>query len=300
MRTNFIKQLIEEARINDRIFLIVGDLGYHVVEPFAVEFPDRFLNIGIAEQNMAGVAAGLAMSGYNVYIYSIGNFPTLRCLEQIRNDIAYHKANVKVVAVGAGYAYGALGATHQATEDIGALRVIPNIVVATPGDPIEAKIITKISSLYDGPMYIRLGKAGEKIVHRTEAIKMTIGDIVPVKVDGDNKTAVLACGNILDAARTQIENEDLPYNLYSVPFVKPINIEHLIEIVKLHSEGIITIEEHQKSCGMSSALVEILNDLYSEGKIATYPKLRRIAIPDEFVEVVGNQTYLRKVEQLNL
>jgi transketolase len=129
---------------------------------------------------------------------------------------------------------------------------------------------------------------------------MTIGDIVPVKVDGDNKTAVLACGNILDAARTQIENEDLPYNLYSVPFVKPINIEHLIEIVKLHSEGIITIEEHQKSCGMSSALVEILNDLYSEGKIATYPKLRRIAIPDEFVEVVGNQTYLRKVEQLNL
>lgn len=113
MRTNFINQLIEEARRNEKIFLLVGDLGYHVIEPFAEEFPDRFLNVGIAEQNMAGIAAGLAMTGYNVYFYSIGNFPTIRCLEQIRNDIAYHQANVKVVSVGAGYAYGSLGATHQ-------------------------------------------------------------------------------------------------------------------------------------------------------------------------------------------
>ena len=102
MRTAFINQLLEEARHNERVFLLVGDLGYHVIEPFATEFPDRFMNVGIAEQNMAGVAAGLAMTGYNVYIYSIGNFPTLRCFEQIRNDIAYHKANVKVVSVGAG------------------------------------------------------------------------------------------------------------------------------------------------------------------------------------------------------
>lgn len=100
MRTNFINQLIEEARRNEKIFLLVGDLGYHVIEPFAEEFPDRFLNVGIAEQNMAGIAAGLAMTGYNVYFYSIGNFPTIRCLEQIRNDIAYHQANVKVVSVG--------------------------------------------------------------------------------------------------------------------------------------------------------------------------------------------------------
>ena len=107
MRTAFIDQLIKEARVNDKIFLLVGDLGYNVVEPFAKEFPDRFQNVGIAEQNMAGLAAGLAMTGYNVYFYSIGNFPTLRCIEQIRNDICYHHANVKVVAVGGGYAYGA-------------------------------------------------------------------------------------------------------------------------------------------------------------------------------------------------
>lgn len=300
MRTNFINQLIEEARRNEKIFLLVGDLGYHVIEPFAEKFPDRFLNVGIAEQNMAGIAAGLAMTGYNVYFYSIGNFPTIRCLEQIRNDIAYHQANVKVVSVGAGYAYGSLGATHQATEEIGALRVLPNMVVATPGDPLEARAITKISASYDGPMYIRLGKAGEKTVHSEDSIDLKIGDICSVITREGNQTAVFACGNILDAALHQINEENLNYDLYSVPFVKPINKEQLINIVKTHPAGLITIEEHQKSCGMGSAIVEILNDLYYEGNIEVYPKVKRIAIPDEFADVVGTQVFLREHEGLKL
>lgn len=300
MRTNFINQLIEEARRNEKIFLLVGDLGYHVIEPFAEEFPDRFLNVGIAEQNMAGIAAGLAMTGYNVYFYSIGNFPTIRCLEQIRNDIAYHQANVKVVSVGAGYAYGSLGATHQATEEIGSLRVLPNMVVATPGDPLEARAITKISASYDGPMYIRLGKAGEKTVHSEDSIDLKIGDICSVITREGNQTAVFACGNILDAALHQINEENLNYDLYSVPFVKPINKEQLINIVKTHPAGLITIEEHQKSCGMGSAIVEILNDLYYEGNIEVYPKVKRIAIPDEFADVVGTQVFLREHEGLKL
>ena len=300
MRTNFINQLIEEARRNEKIFLLVGDLGYHVIEPFAEEFPDRFLNVGIAEQNMAGIAAGLAMTGYNVYFYSIGNFPTIRCLEQIRNDIAYHQANVKVVSVGAGYAYGSLGATHQATEEIGALRVLPNMVVATPGDPLEARAITKISASYDGPMYIRLGKAGEKTVHSEDSIDLKIGDICSVITREGNQTAVFACGNILDAALHQINEENLNYDLYSVPFVKPINKEQLINIVKTHPTGLITIEEHQSSCGMGSAIVEVLNDLYYEGDIEVYPKVKRIAIPDEFADVVGTQVFLREHEGLKL
>lgn len=300
MRTNFINQLIEEARHNDKIFLLVGDLGYHVIEPFAEEFPDRFLNVGIAEQNMAGVAAGLAMTGYNVYFYSIGNFPTIRCLEQIRNDIAYHNANVKVVSVGAGYAYGSLGATHQATEEIGCLRVMPNMVVATPGDPLEARAITKLSASYEGPMYIRLGKAGEKKVHQEESLNLKVGDICDVKYSAQNKTAVLACGSILDSVNHQIEDNQLPYNLYSVPFVKPMNIEQLKQIVEQHPDGIITIEEHQKSCGMGSAVVEIVNDLYANGQLNSYPKIKRIAIPDEFVGVVGTQVFLREYEKLKL
>ena len=300
MRTSFINQLLKEARHNERVFLLVGDLGYSVVEPFAREFPDRFMNVGIAEQNMAGVAAGLAMTGYNVYIYSIGNFPTLRCYEQIRNDIAYHKANVKVVAVGAGYAYGSLGATHQATEEIGALRTLPNMVVCTPGDPIEARAIATLSANYEGPMYIRLGKAGEKVAHAEDKLDLQIGDIVPVMQKDGNEKAVIACGNILASAKLQIESEQLPYDLYSVPFVKPLNKQCMQDIVARYPDGLITIEEHQRSCGMGSAIVEQLNDMFAVGEIANYPKVLRIAIPDEFVGVVGNQNYLREVEGLKL
>lgn len=298
MRTNFINQLVEEARQNDKIFLVVGDLGYHVIEPFAQEFPDRFLNVGIAEQNMAGVAAGLAMSGYVVYFYSIGNFPTLRCLEQIRNDVAYHNLNVRAVAVGAGYAYGSLGATHQATEEIGCLRSIPNMVVATPGDPLEARAITKLSTTYEGPMYIRLGKAGEKVVHEDE-FDLHIGDILPLKENG-NKTAVICCGSILDVARHQIEDNNLPYDLYSVPFVKPMNREQLLKVVEKHPEGLIVMEEHQASCGVGSAIVEQLSDMYAEGVLKVFPKVVRKAIKDEFADVVGTQPYLREVQGLLL
>ena len=262
--------------------------------------PERFLNAGIAEQNMAGVAAGLAMTGYNVYIYSIGNFPTLRCLEQIRNDIAYHKANVKIVSVGAGYAYGSLGATHQPTEEIGALRAIPNMVVATPGDPVEARAIAKFSAQYDGPMYIRLGKAGEKIAHTEESLTVKAGDILPVALRSGNKKAVLACGNIMAAAKTQIEEQALPYDLYSVPFVKPLNKQQLKTIVENHPEGLITIEEHQASTGVGSAVVEQVNDMYAAGELKAYPVIKRVAIPDEFAPVVGTQTYLREYENLRI
>ena len=300
MRTSFINQLLEEAKTNKKIFLVIGDLGYHVVEPFMEAIPDRFLNAGIAEQNMAGVAAGLAMTGYNVYIYSIGNFPTLRCLEQIRNDIAYHKANVKIVSVGAGYAYGSLGATHQPTEEMGALRAIPNMIVATPGDPVEARAIAKFSAEYDGPMYIRLGKAGEKVAHAEENLFVKAGDILPVDLKNGNKKAVLACGNIMAAAKAQIVEKDLPYDLYSVPFVKPINHDQLKAIVEKYPDGLITLEEHQLSCGMGSAVVEQVNDLFSKGKVSTYPKIQRIAIPDEFAPIVGTQDYLRDFEGLKL
>lgn len=300
MRTSFINQLLEEAKTNKKIFLVIGDLGYHVVEPFMEAIPERFLNAGIAEQNMAGVAAGLAMTGYNVYIYSIGNFPTLRCLEQIRNDIAYHKANVKIVSVGAGYAYGSLGATHQPTEEIGALRAIPNMIVATPGDPVEARAIAKFSAEYDGPMYIRLGKAGEKVAHTEESLTVKAGDILPVMLKDGNKKAVLACGNIMAAAKAQIEEKCLPYDLYSVSFVKPLSKDQLKAIVEKHPDGLITIEEHQASTGMGSAVVEQVNDLYAMGELATYPIIKRVAIPDEFTPVVGTQTYLREYEGLKI
>ena len=195
MRTAFINQLIKEAKTNGEIFLLVGDLGFNVVEPFAELFPDRFLNAGVAEQNMAGMAAGLAMEGYCVYIYSIGNFPTLRCMEQIRYDICYHHLNVKIVAVGGGYAYGSLGASHHATEELGMLRTIPNMIVCAPGDPAEARAITSFTVRHKGPCYIRLGKAGEPPVHADPVLSLSPGHILEIRKG--EKTAVFSTGSML-------------------------------------------------------------------------------------------------------
>ena len=289
MRTAFIDQLITEARKNDRIFLLVGDLGYNVIEPFANEFPNRFRNVGIAEQNMAGVAAGLAMSGFNVYFYSIGNFPTLRCIEQIRNDIAYHHANVKVVAVGGGYAYGDLGATHHATETIGMIRTIPNMVVCSPSDPIEARALTTLSSAYEGPMYIQLGKAGEKIIHNNE-LKLKVGDIIPYRVN-KKEEAMIVTGSISSSIVVSEEVEEK--DIFTLPFVKPINREQLIKIANSYSK-ISIVEEHQRSGGIGSALLEQINDLFYCGDVKQFPKVHRIAIDDYFQDVSGSQMYLRK------
>lgn len=298
MRTAFIQQLIKEAETNERIFLIVGDLGYSVVEPFRDKFPERFLNAGIAEQNMAGMAAGLAKEGYNVYIYSIANFPTLRCMEQIRYDIAYHNLNVKIVSVGAGYAYASLGVSHHATEDIGMMRTIPNMVVCSPGDPVEAQIITAISSNYEGPMYLRLGKAGEQIVHNQPIGNVCIGDIVPVIIKQQHQ-AIIASGAILAYAANMVEEMNWDVDLYSVPFVKPINQRQLLQLADYHQE-IIIIEEHQKSCGVGSAVIEQLSDLFSSGKLETMSKIHRIAIDDKFYHVAGNQQELREMAGLKL
>lgn len=297
MRTAFINQLVEEAKKNPKIFLLVGDLGFNVVEPFAQQFPERFINVGIAEQNMAGIAAGLALEGYCVYIYSIGNFPTLRCMEQIRYDICYHNLNVKIVAVGGGYAYGSLGASHHATEELGMLRTIPNLVVCSPGDPIETKVITEFSAQNDGPCYIRIGKAGEPSVHSNLISAINKGSILKIKQNGP--IAVFSTGAMLKYVVDFIEQNNIKASIYSFPFVKPINIEMLKNIVESHKK-IITTEEHQSNCGFGSAIIEIVSDLFEAGDIDSFPKIRRIAIPDRFYSIAGSQDYLRKIAGIEL
>jgi transketolase len=291
MRTAFIQQLIEEATTNENIFLLVGDLGYSVVEPFAQLFPDRFLNVGIAEQNMTGVAAGLAKEGYNVFTYSIGNFPTLRCMEQIRYDVCYHNLSVKIVAVGGGYAYGPLGVSHHTTEDIGMLRTIPNLLVCAPGDPIETKMITSYLSNNNNPGYLRLGKAGEPIVHATNT-QLTFGKIFLLK-EGTNDTAILTTGGMLHYAAEQLTKNNEAHSLYSVPVIKPLDKQSLLQIA-LKFKNIITLEEHQKSGGFGSAILEALNELRNEQLLNSMPLVKIVAIPDEFIGYAGSQNFLRK------
>ena len=298
MRTTFINQLVEEARQNERIFLLVGDLGFHVVEPFAEAFPERFLNVGICEQNMAGIAGGLAMNGWIVYCYSIGNFPTLRCIEQIRNDIVYYNSNVRIVSVGAGYAYGSQGVSHQATEDVAMLRSLPNMVVCSPSDPVETKMLVHLSVTHQGPMYIRLGKAGEQVFHPQEIQDYHIGDLLPI-LDKGSETLVLTSGSILARVMESVETKHLDYDVFTVPVIKPLNQAYLCHLAEQHAQ-IIIVEENQKSAGIGSAIIEVLSDAYNNGLLKTYPKIRRIAINDEFLEVAGSQRYLQQTAGLIL
>jgi transketolase len=290
MRTAFINQLIEEARKNDKIFLVVGDLGYSVVEPFAQEFPNRFLNAGIAEQNMLGLAAGLSMEGYNVFVYSIGNFPTLRCMEQIRYDVCYHNLNVKIIAVGGGFAYGPLGPSHHATEELGMLRILPNLAVTSPGDPLETRRITTLLSSHNGPAYLRIGKAGEKKVHESE-ISLNWGEIIEV-INGD-ETAIFATGSILNYCKNYINTNNLKWGLYSIPFIKPIDLKQLAQVY-LKYKKFISFEEHQKIGGIGSLLLESANYLKNKNFITRFPDIEIRAIEDMFFSKAGSQEYIRE------
>lgn len=298
MRTTFINQLVEEARQNERIFLLVGDLGFHVVEPFAEAFPERFLNVGICEQNMAGIAGGLAMNGWIVYCYSIGNFPTLRCIEQIRNDIVYYNSNVRIVSVGAGYAYGSQGVSHQATEDVAMLRSLPNMVVCSPSDPVETKMLVHLSVTHQGPMYIRLGKAGEQVFHPQEILSYHLGDLLPI-INKGAETLVLTSGSILARVMESVETKALNYDVWTIPVVKPLNAIQLCQLAE-NRRQIIIVEENQKSAGIGSAIIEILSDAFNSGALSRYPKVNRIAINDEFLEVAGSQRYLQQTAGLIL
>lgn len=298
MRTTFINQLVEEARTNERIFLLVGDLGYNVVEPFAKAYPERFINVGICEQNMAGIAAGLAMNGWIVYCYSIGNFPTLRCIEQIRNDIVYYNNNVRVVSVGAGYAYGSQGVSHQATEDVAMLRSLPNMTVCSPSDPIETKMLVHLSTTHQGPMYIRLGKAGEQVFHQQDIQSYHLGDLLPI-INKGSETLVLTSGSILARVMESIKAKALNYDVFTVPVIKPLNQAYLCHLAEQRNQ-IIVVEENQKSGGIGSAIIEILSDAYNNGTLKVYPRIHRIAINDEFLDIAGSQRYLQSAAGLIL
>lgn len=299
MRNTFIKTLTELAETNPDIFLICGDLGYSVLEVFADKFPDRFLNVGIAEQNMMGVATGLSMEGYNVFTYSIGNFPTLRCMEQIRYDVCYHAANVKVVAVGGGYAYGPLGVSHHTTEELGMLRTIPNLQVTAPGDPSEVAAVTKYFGSYTGPGYIRLNKTGEQIIHKNPLTIDAPKALSVIQSTAKTKTAICATGDMVGYAHRYITDKSLNVDLYSFPFVSPIDAAVVKSVAESYDE-IIVLEEHQLNGGFGSAILETLNDLREVDSIKSSPKVKRIGINNQFIGYAGTQDYLRSASGLVL
>ena len=284
MRTAFIKTLEKIASEDDSIFLIVGDLGFGVTNNFSENLPKQFLNSGIAEQNMIGIAAGMALTGKTVITYSIANFPTLRPYEQIRNDVCYHNANVKIVAVGGGFCYGALGPTHFATEDLAVMRSLPNITVLAPGDPWEASAATEAMLKHKGPVYLRLGRAGEPFVHSND-IEFKIGKAIKIK-EGNDITIFAIGGMVYNSMKAAelLEKKGISVRLISIGSLKPLDEDCIIESAK-HTKAIVTVEEHSLIGGLGSAVAEVL----CESRLNV--PFKRLGIPSEFPDRVGDQEW---------
>lgn len=292
MRSTFVNTLIRLAKDNKKIELLTGDLGFGVLKPYWEYLPEQFTNVGIAEQNMTSLAAGMALSGKIVFTYSIGNFPTLRCLEQIRNDCAYHKANVKIVCVGGGLAYGSLGMSHHATEDIAIMRALPEVIVMCPGDLVEAEEATKAIARVNGTCYLRLGRGGEKRIH-DKIENFEIGKAIKIQESEKStskKIALFSTGAILDevsAACKKLEEKNINVIQYSFPTVKPIDTRVIRECAE-KVDWIVTLEEHNLTGGFGSAVAEVLSGLNVKAK------LERIGIEDCYCTQVGDQEYLRE------
>ncbi len=281
MRTTFIKALLECAAADERIWLLCGDLGYSVLEPFIQQYPQRFINVGVAEQNMTGIAGGLAMTGRKVVCYSIGNFTTLRCYEQIRNDVCYHNGDVKVVSVGGGLAYGSQGYTHHAVEDLAVMRALPNMTVLAPGDPVEVDFVTRWMMRHDGPCYLRLGKAGEPKLHAADA-SFAPGKIVAMRPGKD--LLLLSTGGMLPTAlqvADALAAAGVAAAVASCPFVKPLDTAWLAQQAARYP-WIATLEEHSRFGGLADAV---------GGCLATQPqpvaRLLPFAVPELALKGVG-------------
>lgn len=286
MRDTFVRTLIELAKKDHNIELITGDLGFGVLKPYWEQLPDQFVNAGIAEQNMTSAAAGMALEGKTVFTYSIGNFPTLRCLEQIRNDCAYHEANVKIVCVGGGFVYGSLGMSHQATEDIAIMRALPGVAVLCPGDLVEAEEATKAIAAYPGTCYLRLGRGGEKRIH-DHIDNFKIGKAI--KIHDGERIAIFSTGAIFEeisGAEEILAGHDIHPAVYTFPTVKPIDRE-VIERCAEDFDMIVTVEEHNIVGGFGSSVAEVIAEL------SNHARLLRVGLHDTYSAIVGNQKYLR-------
>jgi len=277
MRNHFVKKLVELAEINPDIWLLTADLGFSALEPFIEQFPERYINMGVAEQNMAGVAAGLALSGKTVFIYSIANFPSLRCLEQIRNDICYHNVNVNIVSVGAGYSYSSQGYTHHGIEDLAILRHLPNITIASPCDPYETMSVTEKISNIKGPSYLRLAKTGEPCLYKSLP-KLEVGQPAILQ-EGEDVLLITTGGIAVEALKTaeMLKDIDISATVWSMPFIKPITLSPLYDTMEKY-KVILTIEEGCRSGGLGTAIAEFMDD-----NNININKIVRLGIPDDAI-----------------
>jgi len=286
MRDAMMQGLFKLAACDKNVILITADLGYGVFEEFSSNYPDQYINVGVAEQNMLGVASGLALEGKIIYAYSIGNFPTLRCLEQIRNDACYHNLNINIISMGGGFSYGGLGMSHHATEDISIMRAIPGITVIAPCNSWEAENAVIELSRSDGVGYLRIDKTKVEDVNNDNKYKIGKANILRNGVD----VAIIATGGIVIEALRAAEflaEKDVECMVISMHTVKPIDISVIISACE-KTQFIVTLEENTIMGGLGSAISEVIIDNnLRPGKVV------RMGLKDRFVSTVGSQDFLR-------
>lgn len=281
MRIAFVETLIELARNDKAVMLVTGDLGFSVFEGFIKEFPEQYLNVGVSEQNLIGVAAGLAMTGKKPFVYSITTFATMRPYEQIRNDICYQNLHVVIIGGGSSFSYSTFGCTHVPMEDFSIMRTLPNMTVLSPGDPVEVKVLLEQAYKSKGPVYMRIAKRGEPIIHKDEK-KILIGkmsEILPGK-DG----TIFVTGRLLPialAASEKLKEDGKRIGVVSVHTIKPFDKETFKKIVKT-TKKIVVCEEHSTIGGLYGAIAETMV------KEQISIPVTSLGITDEFPKKVGS------------
>jgi transketolase len=289
MRDAFVKRLLELARGDARIQLVTGDLGFGVLDAFEKELPGQYLNAGVAEQNMTAVATGMALEGYISFTYSIGNFPTLRCLEQLRNDAFYHDANVKVVCVGGGFTYGSLGMSHHATEDLSIMRALPNVVVVAPANDYETIAAVDAIVARPGPAYLRLERAADARLDPGSKVPFELGKVRVLR-DGRDAVVFAVGGIVADAlqAAEQLAGEGVQLRVVSVHTLKPFDAEGVIGALR-DMPAVVTVEENTVLGGLGGAVAEACVEA------GVLPRrFVRLGMKDQYSVIVGDQPYLRQ------
>lgn len=288
MRQAFINTLVELAATDSRIWLLTGDLGYSVLEPFRERYPERFVNVGVAEQNLIGVAAGLALAGKIVAAYSIVNFPVMRALEQIRNDVAYHNLPVIIVTVGGGMVYGAHGYTHHGAEDVGVMRLLPNMRVIVPADPVEVAWATRSVCHQPGPTYLRLARGGEPPIHDRLLDETDFG--VPIELRGGMDLTIAVAGPLATMAiraADECRNIGIQVTIFSVPSLVPLQADAILASAE-RTGRLLVIEDHGRG-GLGTILAERLTES------GIFVAFRSLHYQREPVTTAGDQDALRQM-----
>jgi transketolase len=286
MRRGFVKALMELAAKDKNVLLVTGDLGFNAFEPFIQKFPDQYINCGIAEQHMVGMAAGLALSGKKPYVYSIVPFLTFRALEQIRADVCYQNLNVKIIGVGGGFSYGSLGCTHVVMEDLAVMRTLPNMTVLSPCDILETEAMVHVMYRNNHPSYLRLTNAGDYKVHAS--LPQIIFGMPNVFQKGGGLAVVVTgiqTSFCIEVAK-ELKEQGIEIILIGMPTLKPIDETALLKEIQ-HCKKVLTVEEHSIIGGLGSAVAEILTTYGWQGQ------LQRMGIYDAFPIQVGASDYLR-------